>query len=176
MLTEDFNYILPQERIAQKRIRPYDHSKLLILDKKSSEIHDSIFFHVIDELTADDVLVFNDTKVFKSRLKGKKETGKELEILLLEPANGRQETYRCIIHGKVLEGTTIHVSDTLHATVVSLHENGDRSIAFNTRGTVLQEAIEALASPAIPHYINSPDEYQTVYADPTKEQSIAAPT
>jgi len=66
--TSEFDYDLPSDHIAQHSVEPRDHSKLMVLDRKTGEIQHKLFYDVIDELHAGDVLVFNDTKVFKERL------------------------------------------------------------------------------------------------------------
>lgn len=70
MRTSLFNYHLPEEQIAQHSIEPRDHSRLMLLDRKTGEIEQKTFYEIVGELRAGDVLVFNDTKVFRARLKG----------------------------------------------------------------------------------------------------------
>lgn len=85
MKLKDFDYNLPNELIAQKPTRPRDHSRLLVLDKKTGRIEHKYFFNIPDYLKPGDVLVLNNSKVFPARLFGKKSlTGGRVEIFLLK--------------------------------------------------------------------------------------------
>jgi S-adenosylmethionine:tRNA ribosyltransferase-isomerase len=84
MLTSDFNYLLPPERIAQTPLEPRDHSRLMIIDKKNKTTEDRHFYDMVDYLKAGDVVVWNNSKVFKARLSGK--------ILLDELSDGIKKT------------------------------------------------------------------------------------
>ena len=85
MKLSEFDYNLPKELIAQEPAKPRDHSRLLILDRKSGEMTDKYFYNIIDYLKKGDVLVLNNTKVFPARLIGrKKETGGKIEVFLLK--------------------------------------------------------------------------------------------
>lgn len=77
MEVEKFNYVLPEELIAQYPLEPRDTSRLLVLDKHTGNIiHKEMFRQIVDEITPNDVLVFNDTKVIPARLHGRRaETG-----------------------------------------------------------------------------------------------------
>ena len=84
MRTEDFDFDLPEELIAQTPLEKRDSSKLLVLDKETGEIEHKHFTDIIDYLIPGDVLVINDTKVIPARLHGIKETtGAHIEILML---------------------------------------------------------------------------------------------
>ena len=83
MTTEDFDYYLPEELIAQTPLKVRDSSKLLVLDKNSGEVEHKVFTDIIDYLEEGDTLVLNDTKVLPARLIGvKEETGAVIEVLL----------------------------------------------------------------------------------------------
>lgn len=85
MRLKDFDYSLPNELIAQEPTRPRDHSRLLVLDKKTGRIEHKHFFDISDYLKSGDVLVLNNSKVFPARLFGKKSlTGGRVEIFLLK--------------------------------------------------------------------------------------------
>ena len=84
MRTEDFNYRLPEERIAQTPIEPRHNSKLLVYDRKSKEIKHEIFKNIGQYLSKDDLIVINQTKVIPARIFAKKETVGKVEILLLK--------------------------------------------------------------------------------------------
>lgn len=83
MLVTDFDYDLPQELIAQHPMEPRDHSRLLVVDKKTGEIEHKHFYDLVNYLKPGDVLVFNDTRVIPARLHGTKDTGAHVEVFLL---------------------------------------------------------------------------------------------
>ena len=84
MKLKEFDYDLPKNLIAQKPMKPRDHSRLLVLDKKSGETEHKYFYNIADYLRKGDVLVLNNSKVFSARLIGKKvNTGGKIEIFLL---------------------------------------------------------------------------------------------
>ena len=83
MLVTDFDYDLPQELIAQHPMEPRDHSRLLVVDKKTGEIEHKHFYDLVNYLKPGDVLVFNDTRVIPARLHGTKDTGAHVEVVLL---------------------------------------------------------------------------------------------
>ena len=87
MQVKDFDYDLPSELIAQHPMEPRDHSRLMVVDKATGEIEHKHFFDICDYLRKDDLLVFNDTRVIPARLHGKKETGANVEVLLLTRIN-----------------------------------------------------------------------------------------
>ena len=85
MKTDDFDYYLPEELIAQTPIKERDHSRLLVLDKNTGEITHERFDHIINYLNKGDVLVINNTKVIPARIIGtKEETGAVIEVLMLK--------------------------------------------------------------------------------------------
>ena len=85
MKTEDFDYYLPEELIAQVPISKRDSSRLMVLDKKTGEISHKHFYDIIDYLNKGDVLVLNDSKVIPARIIGiKEETNAVIELLILK--------------------------------------------------------------------------------------------
>ena len=81
----DYNYQLPPELIAQKPTEPRDHSRLLVLDKKTGAIEHQHFYDLLNQLESGDVLVLNNSKVFPARLIGRKAlTGGQVEVFLLQ--------------------------------------------------------------------------------------------
>lgn len=89
MKVEDFNYNLPEELIAQVPIKKRDMSRLMVINRNKQTIeHNKIFSNVIDYLEEGDCLVINNTKVIPARLYGKKETGANVEFLLLKNLEG----------------------------------------------------------------------------------------
>ena len=84
MELSEFNYELPEELIAQTPIEKRDESRLMILDKNTGKIEHKIFKDIIDYLEPGDCLVRNNTRVIPARLYGKKETGANVEFILLK--------------------------------------------------------------------------------------------
>jgi len=80
----DYNYPLPDERIAKYPLKQRDHSKLLIYNK--GEVGEDIFYRLPDHLPQGALLVFNNTRVIQARMHFRKSTGALIEIFLLEPA------------------------------------------------------------------------------------------
>ena len=114
MSTEEFDYYLPEELIAQTPIEKRDTSRLMILDKNTGEIEHKHFYDIIDYLNKGDVLVVNDTKVIPARIIGiKEETGAVIELLMLK--NIEKDTWECLTRPakRVNVGTTIKFSDRL---------------------------------------------------------------
>ena len=84
MKTDDFDYDLPEELIAQTPLKDRSSSRLMVMDKKTGEIEHKHFYNIIDYLNPGDALVINDSKVIPARIIGiKEETGAVIELLLL---------------------------------------------------------------------------------------------
>lgn len=181
-----FDYRLPKEFIAQEPIEPRDHSRLLILDRKSKKIEHKKFYEILDYLSNTDVLVFNNSKVVPARLYGKKipSYGKA-EILLIRPKDKEVFDFvswpkQWVIIGKpeLKQGQIIEFSKSLKGEIKKIL-NYERIICFNMQGEELKKEILSLGQYPLPPYIIKPTqrsykEYQTVYAE--KQGSIAAPT
>ena len=177
MKTKDFYYDLPKELIAQHPEEKRDHSRLLVLDKKTGEMEHKHFYDIKDYLKKGDLLVLNDTKVMPARIYGHRE-GKEekIEFLLL---NHKGDIWECLSKpGKKAKlGTKIIFSDKLSAVVVDISDDGSRFLKFDYEG-IFEEILDELGEMPLPPYITEKLEdknrYQTVYA--REEGSAAAPT
>ncbi|MTD38384.1 tRNA preQ1(34) S-adenosylmethionine ribosyltransferase-isomerase QueA [Erwinia sp. CPCC 100877] len=177
--TEDFDFDLPEELIAQTPLKDRTSSRLLVLNRETQEIEDKHFHDIIDELNPGDALVMNDTRVLPARLYGEKpETGGHLEVLLLTNVEG--DTWETLIKPakRAKTGTKISFGDgRLTATVTKELEHGGRIVTFDYEGIFL-ENLEALGEMPLPPYIKErledPERYQTVYAK--ENGSAAAPT
>lgn len=177
--TEDFDFDLPEELIAQTPLKDRASSRLLVVNKETGDMEDKHFHDILDELQPGDALVMNNTRVLPARLYGEKpETGGHLEVLLLTNTEG--DTWETLIkpakHAKV--GTEIQFGDgRLKAVVKEELEHGGRIIEFKYDGIFL-EILESLGEMPLPPYIkerlDDPDRYQTVYAE--ENGSAAAPT
>lgn len=179
LTTEDFDFDLPEELIAQTPLADRSASRLLVLDRKSGAISDKHFADIVDELNPGDALVMNDTRVLPARLYGEKpDTGGHLEVLLLTNQEG--DTWETLIKPakRAKVGTKISFGDgRLQAVVEEELEHGGRIITFTYEGIFL-EILESLGEMPLPPYIKErledPERYQTVYAK--ENGSAAAPT
>lgn len=179
MRTEDFDYNLPEELIAQVPLKNREESKLLILDRDNGNIKDEKFYNIIDYLNKDDVLVLNDTKVLPARLIGtKEETGAVIEVLLLK--NIDNNNWQCLVKPakRVKIGTVISFGDgLLSARCIQIGEDGIRNFEFIYNG-IFYEILDKLGTMPLPPYIKvkleDQSRYQTVYAK--NIGSAAAPT
>lgn len=177
--TDDFDFYLPDELIAQVPLKDRSASKLMVLDYKNNTITDKTFTDIIDELDPNDALVMNNTRVLPARLYGTKvETGANLEVLLLNNIEGDKWETLMKPAKKAKIGTTITFGDgRLKAAVVEEGEEGARVLEFSYDGIFL-EILESLGEMPLPPYIteklDEAERYQTVYAE--ESGSAAAPT
>lgn len=179
LTTEDFDYDLPQELIAQTPLKERDQSRLLVLDSKTGKYQDDYFYNVIDHLNPGDALVMNDSRVMPARLYGvKPETGGHVEVLLLNNTDG--DNWETLVKPakRAKVGTEISFGDgKLTATVTEELEHGGRMIEFHYDG-IFMEILDQLGEMPLPPYIkeklDDPEMYQTVYS--REIGSAAAPT
>ena len=131
MKLEEFDYYLPEELIAQVPIEKRDESRLLVVDKKEKTIEHKVFKNIIDYLEPGDCLVRNNTKVIPARLYGKKETGANVEFLLLNNIEG--DIWESIVRpgNKLRPGTKVLFGDgLLEAEILDIMEGGTRKVKF----------------------------------------------
>ena len=176
MKTSQFDYNLPQERIAQSSIRPRDHSRLLVYNRKTKKIIHDHFYNLSDYVQLTDILVFNNTKVFPARLFGRKQSGGKIEVLLLK--NLSNKTWEVLIGGKVRRvGLMIEFNGGLKCEVLNKLSDGIWHVRFNKPSKEIILLANRIGSTPTPPYIKRPSElsdYQTIYAK--KVGSVAAPT
>lgn len=179
MKTNDFDYELPEELIAQTPILKRDSSRLLVLDKKTGNIEHKQFTDMIDYLNKGDVLVLNNTKVMPARLIGeKKDTGAVIEVLLLEDLGNN--TWKTLTKPakRITIGTIVSFGNgQLRFECIGIEDDGVRIYKLIYNG-ILYEILDKLGEMPLPPYIHEKlddkGRYQTVYA---KEiGSAAAPT
>ena len=179
MKTDDFDFYLPEELIAQHPLEKRDSSRMLVLDRKTGEIEHKHFKDIIDYLDDNDVLVLNDTKVLPARLIGEKEETKaHIEVLLLKKESG--DIWECLVKPakRVKLGTIITFGNgLLKAKCSKIGEDGIRHVEFIYEG-IFYEILDKLGTMPLPPYIREKledkDRYQTVYAK--NLGSAAAPT
>ncbi|MDD4706224.1 MAG: tRNA preQ1(34) S-adenosylmethionine ribosyltransferase-isomerase QueA [Bacilli bacterium] len=178
MKTEEYNYVLNKNLIAQSPLKKRSDSKLMVLDKKTGVIEHKNFYQIIDYLNKGDALVINNTKVMPARLLGiKKATGAIIEILLLKNIVGDTWEVLAKPQKRLKKGIIITFGDILKGEIIDLKEDGITIIKLIYKG-ILMEVLEKLGTMPLPPYITkklkNQDRYQTVYA---KEYgSSAAPT
>ena len=180
MRTEDFNFDLPEELIAQHPLEQRDHSRLLVLDKTSGNITHKRFDDILEYLVPGDVLVINNTRVIPARLFGVKEGGTaHIEVLLLKPVENRPDCWEVLVRpGKRVKvgAKVVFGEGKMTGTVVDDTDTG-RIMQFEYDG-IFNEILDELGTMPLPPYIKAKlddqERYQTVYA---KERgSAAAPT
>ena len=179
MNTDDFDYELPEELIAQTPLKVRDSSRLLVLNKETGEVEHKHFTDIIDYLEVGDTLVLNDTKVLPARLIGVKEsTGAVIEILLLKNIN--DDNWECLVKParRVKVGDIVSFGNgELKAKCTDIFDEGIRHFELIYKG-ILLEILEKLGTMPLPPYIHEKLEdqsrYQTVYAK--EVGSAAAPT
>ena len=177
--TQDFDFDLPEELIAQTPLKDRTSSRLLVVNKTEHRVADKHFSEIIDYLEEGDTLVVNNTRVLPARLYGEKEgTGAHIEVLLLHNTQG--DCWETLVKPakRMKVGTVVSFGDgRLKATVTEELEQGGRIIEFQYDGVFL-EILESLGEMPLPPYIKErladQERYQTVYAK--ENGSAAAPT
>ena len=177
MKLNEFHYPLPDDLIAQFPLKDRTAARLLVVDRNKGIITHHVFTQFAELLQKDDVLVLNDTRVFKARLHGEKTTGGKVEMLLIrEDEPGTWEAM--ISHAKrIKEGTEIYSDNDVCATVEKKISGSKVHLQFNVD---ISGIIKKYGNVPLPHYIkrapvaSDEDDYQTVFAK--KKGSIAAPT
>ena len=178
MRTDDFDFELPEELIAQTPLSKRDSSRLLVLNKETGDIEHKVFTDILDYLVEGDVLVLNDTKVMPARIYGvKEETNAAIEILMLKETNN--DVWECLVKPakRIHIGDVVKFSNKLKAECTSIGEEGIRGFKFIYDG-IFYEILDELGEMPLPPYIHEKlqdkDRYQTVYAK--NVGSAAAPT
>ena len=185
-----FGFDLPANLIAQYPKEARDESRLMVIHRETGEIEHKIFKDILNYFDEEDVLIFNNTKVFPARLYGRKEkTGAKIEVFLLRELNNEAKLWDVLVDparkirvGNKLYFSDEHENDILVAEVVDNTTSRGRTIRFLYDGTdeEFQMELGRLGNTPLPKYINRPSEaldkerYQTIYA---KELgAVAAPT
>ncbi len=178
MKTDDFDYDLPKDLIAQTPLKNRNQSRMMVLDKLTGKYEDNNFKNLIDYLNPGDTLVLNDTKVIPARLIGHKpSTGAVIEVLMLKDLGN--DEWECLTKPakRIKEGTIVKFSDELSCKCIYVGEDGIRHYKFIYDGIFL-EILDRLGEMPLPPYITEKLEdknrYQTVYAK--NPGSAAAPT
>src|SRR3990172_5730273 len=174
MKTSDFDYYLPESSIAQTPAEPRDSSRLLVLHRDIGIIEHKIFHDILDYLKPNDLLVLNRTRVIPARIFAKKETGGQVELLLLRRRD--ELTWEALVGGKGLRvGKLVYVEDGPQAKIIEILEGSERLIKFSEP---IEPYFSKVGNVPLPPYIHEklidPERYQTVYSRDVG--SAAAPT
>ena len=183
LLTSSYDFHLPDELIATHPASPRDSAKLLVYDRKTDTITHTTFKDFEKFIPKECAIIFNNTKVIKARLYGKKSSGGKIELLINKPLNATD--INVYIRGKVKTDTKILFDNDLSATVKALNDDGSRVVNFSNSQEILRfedllPIIEIIGHVPLPPYIQREDnkedesEYQSVFA--TQEGAVAAPT
>jgi S-adenosylmethionine:tRNA ribosyltransferase-isomerase len=178
---KDYDYPLPRDLIAQYPAERRDHSRLLILDRKSDGIEHKLFHQVIDYLEEGDALVINQTRVFPARVFGTSQRNdRKVEVFFLKEVDDKLWEVLVKPTKKVPEGSLIAFDRSdLTCEILGRTESGSRLAKVNFNGELF-EVLERIGKVPLPPYIKREPEaddkntYQTVYARETG--AVAAPT
>ncbi len=182
MRLSEFDYHLPEELIAQQPLGARDASRMLVVDRAGRKFEDRTFRELPSFLSPGDCLVLNNSRVFPSRLYGRREGFEgRVEVFLTHPVSDDQRTWTALVRPgrKMRTGEVIRFSDTLTAKIVGRGEFGERTVHFPGDGDIYAQ-FEAVGHVPLPPYIHRADadedraRYQTVYA--RDKGSVAAPT
>lgn len=179
MNTDEFDYYLPEERIAQTPLADRTASRLLLLDKNTGKYKDESFKNIKSFLKKGDCLVLNDTRVIPARLYGvKKESGGAIEFLLLHRFSTDEWEVALKPGRKAKIGAQFEFGGgKLCAEVIDVLDGGNRRVKFSYNG-LFENVLEELGEMPLPHYIKEKlqdkERYQTVYSK--NDGSAAAPT
>ena len=172
--TDDFFYNLPQELVAQEPLPERDHSRLLLLNRKTGLLEHHRFYNIPALLNPGDLLVLNDTRVMPARLFGRKENiaGSRVEILLLHPLEENKWEVLCSPGKKARPGTRlIFGGGELEGEITEILPSGNRIIVFTAFTKALDTLFGELGETPLPPYIKKGlvdgERYQTVYAQKT---------
>lgn len=194
LLTEHYDYELPQEFIATTPVHPRDHAKLLVYDRKTDSITHSTFKHLLDFIPKECDVFLNDTRVIKARLFGHKRSlnpgnsenpqgGGKVELLFNKPLDAQH--YLVLIRGKVQISMELLFDDDLVATVTAFNEDGSRIVSFTHHGKAIRFeelvlVLDDIGHIPLPPYMQREDraedetDYQTLFAK--NAGAVAAPT
>jgi len=191
-----YDYVLPEELIAQEPSQKREGSRLLIFDKKTNTLTDSFFTEIINELPKNALIIANNSRVVPARILGTRKTGSKVEMLLISPVALLEQNAKQKKHGQksataqvLLKGSKrIKIGEELsfHSLTVKILDKqdfGKHSVELTWKNSLVTE-LETYGLLPLPPYIKRPngpsnydlDRYQTVYANATQSGSVAAPT
>jgi len=194
LLTENYDYGLPEGFIATTPVYPRDQAKLLVYDRKTDTVTHTTFQYLLEFVPKECDVFLNDTRVIKARIFGKKESlniendvnpqgGGKVELLFNKPLDSHR--YLVYIRGKVQVGMQLLFDDTLIATIIALNEDGSRVVTFMHKGKEIRFeelvlVLDSIGHLPLPPYMQREDnkedetDYQTLFAK--NAGAVAAPT
>jgi S-adenosylmethionine:tRNA ribosyltransferase-isomerase len=188
VLLSEFDYHLPPELIAQEPLADRAGARMLVVDRATGTWEDRMFRDFPSYLHAGDCLVLNDSRVFPSRLLGRRENGTgQVEVFLTRPVSSDGLTWEALVHPgrKMRTGERIVIAPDLTVEILGRGEFGERSVRLQPSGDLF-EVLDRVGHVPLPPYIRRPDtdadreRYQTVFArEPSllgEGGSVAAPT
>ncbi len=181
MLLENFDYSLPEELIAQHPAATRDASRLMRLEPQVGKITSGLFPDITNAFVEGDLLVLNDTRVRPARLLGTKESGGQVELLLLQRLAGDAEDWSCLGRSSrpLRPGTKINFSSGVSAEILPGGIDQQKIARFSYRGD-FEALVEEIGHLPLPPYVRRDESqidrerYQTVFARNTG--AVAAPT
>ena len=194
LLTQNYDYTLPEGFIATSPVHPRDHAKLLVYDRKTDSITHTTFQHLLDFVPKNCDVFLNDTRVIKARIFGRKaalnpeneenpQGGGKVELLFNKPLDAHE--YLVLIKGKVQIGMKLFFDDDLVATVIAFNIDGSRVVTFTHKEKSLRFedlvlVLDDIGHIPLPPYMQREDnkedelDYQTLFAK--NAGAVAAPT
>jgi len=188
LLTESYNYTLPDHFIATAPVYPRDSAKLLVYDRESDTITHTSFHHLLKYLPKTCDVFLNDTRVIKARIFGHKkqedgQPGGKVELLFNKPMDAHH--YLALVKGKVKVGTKLLFDAALEATITKLNSDGSRIVTFAHEGKEIRFEelvllLDEIGHIPLPPYMQREDnqqderDYQTLFAE--NAGAVAAPT
>ena len=177
--TSDYDYALPEDRIAQSPVEPRDASRLMVVERNTGTITHRVFSDLATLIAPGDLLVVNTTQVMRARLLGHRDSGAPGEVFLLRRLDG--DRYEALVSpgGKLRPGRVLHIAPELDVEIMEMTDRRTRIVRLRTP-LAPEAAIEKFGHVPLPPYIERPDRpadaarYQTVYA--RERGSVAAPT
>ncbi len=188
LLTQSYDYSLPEGLIATEPARPADSARLLIYNRADNTVTHTTFRHLLEYLPPHLHVFLNDTRVIKARIFGHKvatdgQGGGRVELLFTKSLDARQ--HLVMIRGRVRIGTRLLFDEDLEATVLELGDDGSRIVTFTHRGTPIRfeelvQVLDRIGHIPLPPYMQRHDraedaqDYQTLFA--RHAGAVAAPT
>ncbi len=176
-LIESYNFTLPPERIAQRAVEPREQAKLLAYNRATGKTEHKHIFDIPDLLRAGDVLILNNTKVFKARVSARVESGRSHEVLLIPKGNG-EWTALCSKTKKLHRNEILTFDIYIEARIAHIDKTGIVTLEFNVPDDEIFAFADAHGEVPLPPYIADQstdlETYQTTFAE--VEGSVAAPT
>lgn len=181
MRLAELDYDLPEKLIATEPVEPRDQARMLVLDRQTGAVEHARFYKLPRHLRPGDLLVMNNTRVIPARLMARKESGGEVELLMVRRVASPSGAWQALARTRrpLREGTRLTL-DNGRALVVVGYERPGRPLLVGADNVAIDAIIRECGKLALPHYMRRPTNpedyanYQTIYADPAG--AVAAPT